>query len=510
VPQGWPDYSSWWDEELLAPFLRCTSPAEFLALQRRVDMPRLLEALEDWSAVRLGALGPLETQAAQVLQRKRFSFLVTASRRYGAYAQVLTLFLMDTSFDDELRELLRWLARDKQLQQTLGQMEAVRQALARRGMPLSDYPDRREQPRDVLRGLGRAADDVASTLPLRDGLQGAGVFATRAHLPPPYQQAFDETQQALLEEHFAPGHLALGTFDSLTFGVPLGFYHLVAGTGHGVSTLAQGQYEQATRELAPAALLVGLYAGGKGWRSLSEARKAAGAMHSAGRLPELRLQMLKEAVERLRLRLGEDGLGQLARYLQAEREAALLVAAGGEPAALALFTARGDRVKAQAWLSQAKPEPGGSSPGNVASRADEAAGPPGKHSTIKAPADTHGSPERLAQAGEFASSIRWKGFADGKLASHFRKHVLEAGEFGGKMTQNEYLKMAKEFAQEKNKRFLEKVVGNFVVKHDPTTRRTLIGHIKDREIRTFYEADSRAPDPFVAAVELARNLGEKQ
>ena len=44
VPEGWPDYSSWLDEELLAPFFQCTSPAEFLALQRRVDMPRLVEA----------------------------------------------------------------------------------------------------------------------------------------------------------------------------------------------------------------------------------------------------------------------------------------------------------------------------------------------------------------------------------------------------------------------------------------------------------------------------------
>ncbi|WP_309243045.1 hypothetical protein [Hyalangium versicolor] len=48
-------------------------------MQRRVDMPRLVEALEDWSAVRLGALRPMEAAAAQVLQRKRFSFLVNAT-----------------------------------------------------------------------------------------------------------------------------------------------------------------------------------------------------------------------------------------------------------------------------------------------------------------------------------------------------------------------------------------------------------------------------------------------
>jgi len=195
-------------------------------------------------------------------------------------------------------------------------------------------------------------------------------------LPPPYQEAFDETFQALTREH-----VALGTFDTLTFGVPLGFYYLVAGTGHGVASLYQGRYEQATRELAPAALLVGLYAGGKGVRYLSEARGAAGVGGRGLRLqvPELRLQGLKEVVERLREQLGEDGLGQLARLIQARREVAALVAVGGEPAAVAIYKARGDLVRAQAVLSQAKSEPGGSSTGKslggAASRMDEVAGP---------------------------------------------------------------------------------------------------------------------------------------
>jgi len=178
VPEGWPDYSSWLDEELLAPFFQCTSPGEFLALQRRVDMPRLVEALDDWSAVRLGSPGPMEAPAAKVLQRKRFSFLVNAHRLYGAYAQLLTLFLLDTAFDDEVRELLLLLARDKQLEQTLEQMVAVREALEQRGFKISDYPDRKEQLSDVVRGLGRAADDMAATMQIVDGARGGGVLAT--------------------------------------------------------------------------------------------------------------------------------------------------------------------------------------------------------------------------------------------------------------------------------------------------------------------------------------------
>jgi hypothetical protein len=385
VPAGWPDYSSWWDEELLAPFFQCASPGEFLALQGRVDMPRLVEALGDWSAVRLGALGPMEAPAAAVLQRKRLSFLINASRLYGAYAQVLTLFLFDTAFDDEVGELLVLLARDKQLQQTVGKLEAVREALGRRGFQLSDYPEREEQLKDVVRGLGRAAGDVGATIPAGDGARGGGVYATRAHLPPPYQEAFDETERALTREHFAPGHVALGTFDTLTFGVPVGFYHLAVGMGHGVQALTQGQYEQATRELAPAGLLVGLYAGGKGVGALTESVGRAGAVRRgvAPRVLEVRLRALGEVAERLRQRLGEEGVGQLAVYLRAQREAAVLVGVGGERAALALHEARGNVARAQAWLSQARPEPpgparptagGGKSPGGAAWVAEEAGG----------------------------------------------------------------------------------------------------------------------------------------
>jgi hypothetical protein len=101
-----------------------------------------------------------------------------------------------------------------------------------------------------------------------------------------------------------------------------------------------------------------------------------------------------------------------------------------------------------------------------------------------------------------AGSVTWKGFSKGKLAEHFEKHGAEFGN----ITQSEYLKQAKAFSGEAGN-FLEQQVGNFVVKHDPATRRTFIGHSNSREIRTFYKADGRDADPFQAAVDLARKLG---
>jgi hypothetical protein len=138
VPPDWPDFSSGDGEALLAPFLTCASPAEFVALQQCVDMPRLLEALDDWRAVLLGALGPVREDAAHLLQRKRATFLVSATERYGTFhAEVFALFVLHSAHDDEVDAVLRLLARDKQLAQTLALMPAVREELRARGLPLS-------------------------------------------------------------------------------------------------------------------------------------------------------------------------------------------------------------------------------------------------------------------------------------------------------------------------------------------------------------------------------------
>ena len=269
--RGWPDYSSG-DEALLAPFLACASPAEFVELQRGVDMPRLVEALDDWSAVRLGAMGPL-LGGTDVLARKRASFLVDAEELWGvAYAEVFALYIVYSSYDDELRAMLGLLAKERQLQRTLGPMCGVQAELERRGLKLSDFPERGQKLSDVGRGLGRVARDALSTTPLGDGGRFISLSAKRQYLPPPYQDAFDKVFQAQAEQHFTQRRVVLGCLDHLTFGVPLGFYYLVVGTAEGASSLVKGELELATRQLAPAALLVGLYAGGKGVRAITRAQ----------------------------------------------------------------------------------------------------------------------------------------------------------------------------------------------------------------------------------------------
>ncbi|NTX00484.1 HNH endonuclease [Myxococcus sp. CA040A] len=355
VPAGWPHLNS--SQEVVKPFLACASPAEFVAMQRGVDMPRLVESLSDWDAVRLGATGPLDRKASERLGRKRATFIVAATEKFGVpLAEVFALFVLHSSFDDELRGVVQVLARDKHLGETLGRMAVVREELRRRGFSMEEFADRDEQAGDALRGLRRAGRDMLSSTPVSDGARYADLTAKREQLPPPYQEALAQVERALVEQHFSPGSVVAGAFDHLTFGVPLGFYGLMAGTGHGAYSLAQGKYEQATRELAPAALAVALYAGGKGARALA---KATGGGQSGLRhlqVPALELDGLKALVQRMEERLGVNAARDLLRYLQASREGALVAAEWGEAGVLALYEARGNPGKAQAMLAEARRE----------------------------------------------------------------------------------------------------------------------------------------------------------
>ncbi|ADO70474.1 uncharacterized protein STAUR_2670 [Stigmatella aurantiaca DW4/3-1] len=347
LPSGWPRLTQ--SREVLAPFLACASPAEFVAMQRGVDMAALVQSLSPWDAVRLGALGPLDEHASEVLTRKRADFIVTSVERYGVpYAEVFTLFVLHSAFDDELREVVQRLARDKQLEDTLGAMASVREELKRRGLELEGFPERGERARDVLRGLGRAGRDILSSSLVSGEARYTELMARRGHMPTPYQAAIEEVEKALLERHYSPGSVSAGAFDSLTFGVPVGFYHLAVGTGHGAYSLAQGKYEQATRELAPAALAVAVYAGGKGARALVESRGGLRRLQ----MPALDVAGMKALLARLEEHLGINAARDLLRYLQASREGALLAAEWGEAGLLALYEARGNPAKAQAVLME--------------------------------------------------------------------------------------------------------------------------------------------------------------
>ncbi|WP_338869313.1 hypothetical protein [Myxococcus stipitatus] len=350
LPSGWPHLDS--SREVVEPFMACSSPVAFVAMQRGVaDMAALVESLEGWDAVLLGALGPMDARASAILSRKRAAFLVTSVEKYGVpYSEVLALFVLHSAFDDELREVVQRLARDKQLGETLGSMPAVREELKRRGLALEGFPERGEEGRDVLRGLGRAGRDMLSTSLVSGEARYTEFMAMRGQMPPPYQAAIDKVEQALVARHYSLGSVLVGAFDHLTFGVPVGFFGLAAGTEHGAYSLAQGKYEQATRELAPAALMVALYAGGKGARALVEPN--AGGRAGLRQLAAAEVEALKSVVKELEELLGPDAVREAFAFMRGKREVAHFVLTEGHAGFVALVEARGNPAKAQALLME--------------------------------------------------------------------------------------------------------------------------------------------------------------
>ncbi|HEX5744596.1 MAG TPA: hypothetical protein VFZ09_00050 [Archangium sp.] len=358
VPPGWPDFSSS-PEELLAPFLTCTSPGEVLALQQRVDMPRLLESLDDWSAVRLGALGPPREDVARQLNDKRTSLLEKAAGAYGRRnAQVLSVLIVDSAHDDDLREILFLLARDKRLEEVLGLLPAFQAALEKRGLKPAAL----------------------------DGQEFA-FHPLRGQLPPEYQEALEKAEKEWVLNASADD-MAVRAFDHVTFGVPLGSYHFVATSLHGVGLLWNGELEEGTREAAPA-LVLALIGGYKGVRSLAKGEGAAGVrsrLRTGVEAAEARLRALLETARQLQGVMNLQGLRDLAGYIRASREAGRFVAEGGADAALALYEARGNVARARPLLSKARPGASGSPPAKggagagKAAAADDAARPSAKTS----------------------------------------------------------------------------------------------------------------------------------
>jgi hypothetical protein len=322
--------------------------------------------------------------AASIVNRKRVSFILQATEWYGAaHAEVFVRFLLDSAHDDELREILFRLAQDKRLEATLGLMPQARLELEARSLRLSARPERDFEWGDLLRGAGSALGDLATHEQARNALY-THYSKQRGQLPASYQEDLDAVERAAAERHFSPGNVVLGSIDSMTFGVPLGFYYLATGTGHGLHSLTQGQYEQATRELTPVALLAALYVGSKGMRSFSEAPAVRTGFQRGLQGVESRVRALAEVTRQLEARLGVEGLRELVRDIQASRQAGRFVAVGGLDAALALREARGNVARAQAMMSKARPEATGSSPagkvgtgrslGSLASLVDEQVG----------------------------------------------------------------------------------------------------------------------------------------
>jgi hypothetical protein len=357
-------------------FATAQTQQEFDGIQRRLNMDRIVDALDDWDLVVLGALGPLRAGADR-LNRQRAQAIVDASHDFGIdRGQVFAAFIFNNATTDDIEEVLGHLAADRRMHSTIERMPQVQAILRSRGIDLSRYRDPSAPWRNFGRGVATGIGDFLGSSEAAKGARGSRYFGMSTALPEPYQKALTAIDAAEFQRALAPSNVVLGTADYLTFGIVGGAVGLVSSTVRGVRDLTAGETEQAGEELTGAIILILSFVG---VRAVRAARGAA--IRHGIRLPGFpepiteaqailgrRFALAGEGAAgggALLERLGTQGVLDVAGYVQARSAAALFVAEGGLAAAEALSLSRGNVRVGRALLESRRasaPAPAGTPP----------------------------------------------------------------------------------------------------------------------------------------------------
>lgn len=352
-------------KEIADLFVAATSAADFIAIQRHLEMPKVLTYLEDWDAVRVGALGPV-IEGQNILNQKRAEYILRATHDYGvSIAEVFVLYMFQSMFGDDMKAVLQILAADRHLGATVGQMREVEDVIVDRGVAILPV-DRDPKATDFLVGIAGFVADALSSSELANFGKSLRFNGEVGSLPKPYQDVARKVEEASFEQAMTPGDLALGIFDQLTFGVPLGLYGGVTAMFKIPDYVLTGDLDAAGREFVAAAMLLlnvlGMVRGAKvkgpqgpsqfsmpsfkGPINKLQARVAA-ILRLSGAEPA--------ALDRLVAQLGEEGMIRAAKYIQADSQVALFAYQTGEAGVIALAKAGGDLARAKAMLSNRGP-----------------------------------------------------------------------------------------------------------------------------------------------------------
>ena len=108
----------------------------------------------------------------------------------------------------------------------------------------------------------------------------------------------------------------------------------------------------------------------------------------------------------------------------------------------------------------------------------------------------------------FTCEINWKKgpnkWVKGKLSEHYKKHVLEQGEFGD-ISMKKHHELMEDFLIDNSPSYKQAKIGNQIIKFNPATNRVLVGNAKNREILSFYKSQPEflTKDPFTDAIDIA-------
>lgn len=254
------DYGT--DKAVVQIFALARQSGQFVALQEQLDMAALFDAIGAWASVRIGALGPV-TEGVQTLTRMRGELIRDTAHEAGINeAQVYAIYIVDSAQDDQVRHLLQWLADDNRYDETIGSMDEVESRLKARGIDPASFRDRTEHlVSDAVRGLGITIGDWLSSSEAARGNRAIRYQYRRLDLPEEHQEALARIDKAMMAQALTPANVAIGSFDYLTLGIPLGIYTTVQSALSGISSFASGEFDAGAQQVFPALLVVGTYVG---------------------------------------------------------------------------------------------------------------------------------------------------------------------------------------------------------------------------------------------------------
>jgi Domain of unknown function (DUF4157) len=353
-------------QEIVKMFKSSATQKEFLDIQKRLDMEAVIDYLRAWDAIQVGAIGPL-ISGAEKLNEIRADYIVEAANDYSLpNAMVFTIFIFNTMYTDDMRSVLRKLAANKRIGSIISKMDPVLAIIKQRGLNIDDYKDPPASAYYFGRGVVTSVENLLGSSELSKGAVGQRYFNESLTLPEEYQAVLGKIEAAEFEEAMKPGNIVFGTADYLTFGIPGSVYGLVRGTIGGAIDLGKGNYEEAGGELTGALILILSYAGVKVAAKIRAPATSGGTVMGPKGVGQFVLEEPKavpKAVSRLNAivtlgadgeaaatalinRLGESGVVEVGRYIQADSKAARFVYENGVEGAEALHKAKGNLAEA--------------------------------------------------------------------------------------------------------------------------------------------------------------------
>ncbi|MCX7748001.1 MAG: DUF4157 domain-containing protein [Clostridia bacterium] len=356
---------------ILKVFKSSSTMFEFFALQELLDMEKIIDFMSVNDAAMLGTIGPVFA-GGEKLNKKRAQYIISAVHMYGPdLGQVFILYIFNTMYPDDMKAVLKILASEKKMKQTILGMKYVVKVIEDQGVKVSDYPDREWEGNDVLKGLKRFAEDGLNSSPGARNANFAVYQNDYEMLDEGYRKMADHVfMGATLGQLSTPGGAAFAVFDNVSFGISSGVIGLGASLYSGTKNLAQGEVEQAVYELTGPALVVLSIVGPKIFGKGKDIKGPKGVgefvmQEYTGPLAKdaARLNALLELNPNIKLNpaillsyLKPEWAEAAAKYIKKDPQAMMLIYKEGIPAVEALYKAKGNLAKAAEILPGIKME----------------------------------------------------------------------------------------------------------------------------------------------------------